>query len=69
VLRCKKRALGDEEREIVASAPSIDELVPRMTADEQKKFIEEQILGQESGSGELPPEAQEAQEGLEDLPY
>jgi hypothetical protein len=69
VLRCKKRALTDEEREAVAAAQPIDELVPRMTADEQKKFIEEQILGQESGSGDLPPEAQEAQESLEDLPY
>lgn len=69
VLRCKKSALSAEEREIVASAPPIDELVPRMTADEQKKFIEEQILSQGSGNGDLPPEAQEAQEGLEDLPY
>lgn len=67
VLRCKPRALSDEEREIIAQATPIDEMVPRMTADEQKKFIEEQILGNDSGSGDLPPEA--AAEGLEDLPY
>lgn len=67
VLRCKPRALSDEEREIIAQATPIDEMVPRMTADEQKKFIEEQILGNDSGSGDLPPEA--AAEGLEDLPF
>ena len=67
VLRCKPRALSDEEREIIAQATPIDEMVPRMTADEQKKFIEEQILDNGSGSGDLPPEA--AAEGLEDLPY
>lgn len=65
VLKCKNRKLTDEERALVASAPSIDELVPRMTADEQKKFIEEQILGTESS--DLPPEV--AAEALEDLPY
>lgn len=67
VLRCKPRALSDEEREIIAQATTIDEMVPRMTADEQKKFIEEHILDNGSGSGDLPPEA--AAEGLEDLPY
>ena len=67
VLRCKPRKLTDEEREIIAQATPIDEMVPRMTAEEQKKFIEEQILGNDSGSDDLPPEA--AAEGLEDLPY
>lgn len=66
VLRCKKRALTDEELEIVNSAPSIDELVPRLTPEEQKKFLDESVMGEESGSGEdVPSELESA----DDIPY
>ena len=66
VLRCKKRALTDEELEIVNSAPSIDELVPRLTPEEQKKFLDESVMGEESGGGEdVPSELESA----DDIPY
>lgn len=66
VLRCKKRALSDEELQIVESAQSIDELVPRLTADEQKKFIEENILDSAKSDEEVP---EEMQESVDDIPY
>ena len=66
VLRCKRRALSDEELQIVESAQSIDELVPRLTADEQKKFIEENILDSAKSDEEVP---EEMQESVEDIPY
>lgn len=40
VLKCKKRALTEEEREAVEAMKPIDELVPRPTPEEQKAFIE-----------------------------
>ena len=42
VFACKdgQRALTEEEREIADKIPPIDEQVPRMTAEEQKAFIE-----------------------------
>jgi len=66
VLRCKKRALTEEELQIVESAQSIDELVPRLTADAQKKFIEENILDSAKSDEEVP---EEMQESVEDIPY
>lgn len=66
VLRCKRRALTDEELQIVESAQSIDELVPRLTADEQKKFIEENILDSAKSDEEVP---EEMQESVDDIPY
>ena len=66
VLRCKRRALSDEELQIVESAQSIDELVPRLTADEQKKFIEENILDSAKSDEEVP---EEMQESVDDIPY
>ena len=35
-----QRPLNEEEKEIVASMKPIDEMIPRMSADEQKAFIE-----------------------------
>lgn len=67
VLRCKKRPLSDEERQILAEAADIDTLVPRPTADEQKKFIEESILGEESSGEDVPPEM--GGEAADDIPY
>lgn len=64
VLRCKKRSLSDEEREIIANAQPVDELVPRLTADEQKDFIEKNLLDNEDTS-EVPAELDEQ---VDDLP-
>jgi polyhydroxyalkanoate synthesis regulator phasin len=52
--------------QIVESAQSIDELVPRLTADEQKKFIEEYILDSAKSDEEVP---EEMQESVDDIPY
>lgn len=69
VLRCKKRELSDEEKEIVANAQNIDELVPRLSPEQQKEFIEKNILGEGAAtSGEdVPPEM--ATEAVDDIPY
>ena len=40
VLKLKPRALTEEERALVAGAKTIDELVPRLTADDQKVFLD-----------------------------
>jgi hypothetical protein len=43
-LKCKPIPLTEEEREAVANAKSIDELLPRPTADSQKELLE-RIMG------------------------
>lgn len=69
VLRCKKRALSDAEKEMVANAKSIEEIMPRHTADEQKKFLEEQILsGGTAGGEKVPDELGGNVEQADDLP-
>ena len=40
VLRCKPRPLTDEERATIAAGKSIDEMLPRPTADQQKELLE-----------------------------
>lgn len=66
VLKCKNRALSDEERELIESATNIDELVPRLSPDDQKKFLEENVLGESTNSTEdVPPEL----EDVDDLPH
>lgn len=39
-LKCKPRPLTDEERDAIANAKSIDELLPRPTADAQKELLD-----------------------------
>lgn len=65
VLRCKKRALTEEELEVINAAPSIDELVPRLTPDEQKKFLDESVNGEEASTETVPSELESA----DDIPY
>lgn len=64
VLKCKNRAVSDEEREMIAGATSIDELVPRLTSDDQKKFLDE-MMGDSTSGEEVPPEM----EPVDDIPY
>jgi len=66
VLRCKKRPLTAEERELVEKAKPIDEVLPRPTAKEQKDFIEKNILG--SATEDVPGEVG-APEEADDIPY
>lgn len=67
VLRCKQRALSEEELEIIASAKPIEELVPRPTAEEQKEFLE----GLHSQAATAPAEVAQAMttEEVDDIPY
>ena len=52
VLRCKPRALTDEERIAANSAVDIDTKYPRATADEQKALLEKLAAGiDEDGDG------------------
>ena len=46
-LKCKPRALNDEEEAAVAAATPIDELLPRPTPDAQKELLE-RIVGTSS---------------------
>jgi hypothetical protein len=39
-LKCKPRPLTDEERDAITNAKSIDELLPRPTADAQKELLD-----------------------------
>jgi hypothetical protein len=39
-LKCKPRPLTDEERDAIVNAKSIDELLPRPTADAQKELLD-----------------------------
>lgn len=65
VLRCKKRKLSDEEKALIKSAKPIDELLPRLTPEDQKKFIEETVMGSDSGNSTVP---QEVIEEVDDIP-
>ena len=51
VLRCKPRALTEQERELVAAEKSIDEKYPRPTPDQIKALLE-RISAGDSGDGE-----------------
>jgi hypothetical protein len=54
VLRCKPRKLSDAEKEVIATAESIDTKYPRQTADEVLAFltkIQKGNAGEDSASG------------------
>jgi hypothetical protein len=40
VLKCKPRALDDDELELVASLKSMDDVMPRPTPDAQKELLD-----------------------------
>jgi hypothetical protein len=40
VLKCKNRALDDDEREAIANLKSMDEVLPRPTPDAQKELLD-----------------------------
>jgi hypothetical protein len=64
VLKCKPRPLSAEELEATKQLKPVDEIVRRPTADEQKVFIEQNIL-EGGGTSEVPTEvAEEIQELL-----
>jgi hypothetical protein len=59
-LACKKRALTDEEKELIKNIKPIDELFPRPAPEEQKAFIERTWINVESKeTDDIPPEVSE----------
>lgn len=60
VLRCKRRALSDAEKTVVSNEPSIDEKIPRPTAEEQKAFLDKLTKGQEEDDVETTAAEKEA---------
>lgn len=67
VLRCKPRALSDEERALADAAQNIDEKYPRATPDEQKALLEKLAAGaEESADGEDGTTSSE-REAIKDL--
>lgn len=63
VLRCKKRALTEAEREVIAKEPDIDTKYPRPTADEVKALLEKITKGNSEESADDPA----AKEAVRDL--
>jgi len=64
VLKCKERALTDAEREVLKDLKPIDEIVRRPSADDQKTFIEQNILEGGADSSVPAEVAEEVQELL-----
>lgn len=58
VLKCKKRALTEEERATISAYKDIDSQYPRPTPEEVKALCEKIVSG--SSEEEVPAEAQEA---------
>jgi hypothetical protein len=63
VLRCKHRALTDDERAAIAGAKPIEELIPRPTSDEIKALLEKITSGV---SDDAEPDAS-TKEAINDL--
>lgn len=57
VLRCKTRALSDDEKTIANDLPDIDGIIKRPDSPTQKEFIEQNIL--ENSTEEVPNEVSE----------
>lgn len=65
VLKCKVRALDKDEAALVAGLQSMDDILPRPTAESQKEFLEN-LMSESAGS--IPNEVEEELK-TEDLPY
>ena len=65
VLKCKVRALDNDEAALVAKLQSMDDILPRPTADSQKEFLEN-LMSESAGS--IPNDVEEELK-TEDLPY
>ena len=61
-----KRPLTDEEKEAYEDTKSIDELIPRQTPEQQREFIKERVLGEESSNEGTD---QDAVNDLDDPPF
>ena len=60
VLKCKPRALTEDERAVVESAKPIDEEYPRQKADEQLALLEKLAAGVDDSTDDSTEAEQEA---------
>lgn len=67
VLRCKPSAVSDADRETIANAKHIDELIPRPTADDIKASIDRIQNGTDDEKEETSAPSNDA-EAINDLP-
>lgn len=67
VLRCKKRALSEDEKAAVTAAKTIDELYPRPTSDEVLALLNKIQTGKAAESGDGEHEAGTDAEAVNDL--
>lgn len=68
VLKLKSRSLTEAERETIANAKSIDELIPRPTADDIKASIDRIQNGTDGDEGKTESAATTDAEAINDLP-
>ena len=59
VLRCKTRALTDEEKESIVDLKSMDEVLPRPSADAQKELLDRIRAGSSDAPAEVEAEFKE----------
>lgn len=63
--KCKIRALTEEELEMIAEADKIEDLCPRLTADEIKALLERSLKRKDEDNDTLPKEFEES---VDDIP-
>ena len=59
VLRCKTRALNDEEKESIVELKSMDEVLPRPSPDAQKELLDRVRAGSSDAPAEVESEFKE----------
>lgn len=67
-LKCKVRALTEDELALIEKAPSIDEALPRMTPDQVKELLENLASKEEAKEGSTEDLAEHASELVDDIP-
>ena len=69
-LECKVQPLTDEQKDIVKEMPSIDEVIPRPTSEQQKAFIQTAWLATEEESNTDKDAAGKVADGFDDdIPF
>ncbi len=67
VLRCKNRALNDDERTAIANAKPIEELIPRPTSDDIKALLDKITSGTDGESAPAENTDASTREAIQDL--
>lgn len=67
-LKCKVRSLTEEELALIEKAPSIDEVLPRMTPDQVKELLENLASKDQPKEEDSEELAEHASELVDDIP-